>query len=101
MAKKFTELRAKMSLASQSRAAARTECMMVEMQLAELRQSRSMTQTSVAETMGVAQAAVSKFEHREDVYLSTLREYIAALGGELKLTAVFPDTEVQVHSYHS
>jgi hypothetical protein len=30
------------------------------------------------------------------MYVSTLREYIKALGGELKLVASFPDVEIQV-----
>lgn len=44
--------------------------------------------------MHVSQANVSRVEHQEDLYLSTLREYVAALGGELELTAVFPESRV-------
>jgi hypothetical protein len=40
---------------------------------------------------------VSKLERREDLYLSTLRTYVAALGGQLRLVVEFPDgTSVQV-----
>lgn len=99
MTKKFAELRAGMTSASQARAAARAEAMLVEMQLMELRMARSKTQAEVAQQMNVAQAAVSKLEHREDMYVSTLREYIHALGGELKLVASFPDAEIQVHPF--
>ncbi len=99
MAKKFSELRAKMSPDAQSRAAARAEAMLVEMQLQELRKSRQVTQVEVAKAMSVEQAAISKLERREDMYVSTLREYVKALGGELKLVASFPDADIQVHPF--
>ena len=99
MAKKFSELRARMSPEAQARAAARTEAMLVEMQLQALRMARKVTQLEVAKAMNVEQAAVSKLERREDMYVSTLREYVKALGGELKLVASFPDAEIQVHPF--
>ena len=99
MAKKFSELRAKMSPEAQSRAAARAEAMLVEMQLQQLRKARHVTQVEVAKAMSVEQAAVSKLERREDMYVSTLREYVKALGGELKLVASFPDADIQVHPF--
>lgn len=99
MAKKFSELRAKMSPEAQSRAAARAEAMLVNMQLQELRKARHVTQVEVARGMSVEQAAVSKLERRDDMYVSTLREYVKALGGELKLVASFPDADIQVHPF--
>jgi len=99
MAKKFSELRNQMSPASQARAAARTEAMLVEMQLQELRRARNVTQTRVAQAMSVEQAAISKLEHRDDMYVSTLREYVRALGGELKLVASFPDADIRVQPF--
>jgi transcriptional regulator with XRE-family HTH domain len=99
MAKKFGELRAKMTPEAQSRAAARAEAMLVEMQLQELRKARKITQVEVAKAMSVEQAAVSKLERRDDMYVSTLREYVKALGGELKLVASFPDADIQVHPF--
>ena len=99
MANNFSELRDKMSPEAQSRAAARAEAMLVEMQLQELRKARQVTQAEVAKAMSVEQAAVSKLERREDMYVSTLREYVKALGGELKLVASFPDADIQVHPF--
>lgn len=99
MTKKFSELRAKLPPDSQARAAARAEAILVEMQLQELRKSRQVTQVDVARAMNIEQAAVSKLERREDMYLSTLRDYIRALGGELKLVAAFPDATIQVHTF--
>ena len=60
----------------------------------DLRHSVGMTQQSVADTLEMSQANVSRIEHEDDLYLSTLRAYVAALGGELRLTAVFPDHTV-------
>jgi len=99
MAKKFGELRAKMSPEAQSRAAARAEALLVEMQLQELRKARNVTQVEVAKAMSVEQASVSKLERRDDMYVSTLREYVKALGGELKLVASFPDGDIQVQPF--
>ena len=99
MAKKFSELRAKLSPEAQARSAARAAATLVEMQLQELRKSREVTQVDVARGMNVEQAAVSKLERREDMYVSTLRDYVKALGGELKLVASFPDAEIQVHPF--
>jgi DNA-binding XRE family transcriptional regulator len=99
MAKKFSELRAKMSPEAQSRSAARAEAMLVEMQLQELRKTRQVTQVELAKVMSVEQATISKLERREDMYVSTLREYVKALGGELKLVASFPDADIQVHPF--
>ena len=99
MARKFIELRARMSPEAQSRAAARAEAMLVEMQLQELRKARNLTQVDLAKAMSVEQAAISKLERRDDMYVSTLREYVKALGGELKLVASFPDGDIQVHPF--
>ena len=96
MAKKWSELRATMTPEQQARSAATAEGMLVQLQLAELRQARSKTQVEVAQAMDTQQAAVSKLERREDMYLSTLREYVEALGGELKLVASFPDAEIPI-----
>jgi len=61
--------------------------------LAQLRQSRHVTQVQLAETLGISQGNVSRLEARSDVYLSTLRSYVEALGGHLEIAAVFDDDE--------
>jgi transcriptional regulator with XRE-family HTH domain len=63
--------------------------MLVAMQLQELRKCRDVTQVEVAKAMSVEQAAVSNLEHRENIYVGTLLEYVKAFGGELKLVAFF------------
>ena len=99
MSKKFTELRTKMSPEAQARSAARAEGMLLEMRLRELRKSRNVTQVQVAQVMGVEQTAISKLEHRSDMYLSTVYEYIKALGGELKLVASFPEGDIPLQPF--
>lgn len=64
--------------------------------LAELRQSRHITQVQLAETLGISQGNVSRLEARGDVYLSTLRSYVEALGGHLEIAAVFSDERLPV-----
>lgn len=64
--------------------------------LAELRTGRGVSQRAMAGTLGVSQANVSRIEHEEDIYLSTLRKYVAALGGEIEITVIFPDEKVSL-----
>ena len=62
--------------------------------LAEMRKARKMTQNRLAELLHVNQGAISKLERRSDMYLSTLRSYVEAMGGQLEIRAVFPNGEV-------
>ena len=64
--------------------------------LGELRRAHQLTQETLAETLGMSQSEVSKVERRTDLYVSTLRRYIEAMGGELQIFARFPDGEVEV-----
>ncbi|MEI9979247.1 MAG: XRE family transcriptional regulator [Edaphobacter sp.] len=62
----------------------------------KLRLARQQTQSAVAERLHIPQGAVSRMEKRSDLLLSTLREYINALGGRLELRAVFPDGDFEI-----
>ena len=64
--------------------------------LGQLRSERGMTQQAVARVLGQSQANVSRIERTDDVYLSTLQQYIGALGGHLEINAVFPDQKICV-----
>ncbi|HEX2188488.1 MAG TPA: XRE family transcriptional regulator [Longimicrobiaceae bacterium] len=99
MARKFDELRAKMPPERRARIDARTEELLADMPLHELRQARHMTQETLAEALGMKQASVSKLERRTDMYVSTLRRYIAAMGGELEITARFPEGAVRIDQF--
>ena len=61
-----------------------------EMSLQELRKAVGKTQTAIAKRLKVGQDAVSKLEARSDMYISTLRNVLKAMGGELELVARFP-----------
>jgi hypothetical protein len=62
-----------------------------ELSLQDLRKAMSKTQVSMAKKLRVGQEGVSRLEKRADMLLSTLREYVHALGGDLHLVAEFPD----------
>lgn len=99
MPKNFRDLAARMSPESRARAEERARAMLAEMPLHELRQARRMTQETMAEALGASQASVSKMERRTDVYVSTLRRYIEAMGGELEILAHFPDGDVRINQF--
>jgi DNA-binding XRE family transcriptional regulator len=99
MAKNFRELEAKMSPESRARAEAKAKKMLAEMPLDELREARAMTQVHLAKILGVNQAAVSKLERRTDMYVSTLQDFVKAMGGELKIIARFPEGTVEISQF--
>ena len=91
MAKKFSELKSKMSPAARAQASMLATELIAEARLAEVRKAREMTQTRLATAMETTQAEISKIEQRSDCYISTLRSYIEAMNGELEIIARFPD----------
>ena len=64
-----------------------------EMSLRELRHAVNKTQKTVARTLNMGQEGVSRLEKRSDLLLSTLRNFVEAVGGSLTLVAQFPDQE--------
>lgn len=68
-----------------------TTMMLAQLTLAELRRARAMTQEQLAADLHVGQASIAKLERRTDMYLSTLRRFVEAMGGELEIVASFPD----------
>lgn len=66
------------------------------MSLAELRQAREYTQVQLAKALDTTQSGVSRIEHQTDLYLSTLRSYLKAMGGDLELIATFSDHRVVI-----
>jgi hypothetical protein len=58
--------------------------------LQELRQVAGKAQADIAATLKIKQPSVSKIEKQTDLYLSTLRNYVEALGGELELVVRLP-----------
>lgn len=64
------------------------------LRLAELRHELHLTQEDLARALDVSQSNVSRVERADDLYLSTLRTYVEALGGKREINAVFPDRSV-------
>ena len=73
--------------------------MPAEMPLNELRQARGLSQKMLAEVLQVQQPSIAKIEKRTDMYLSTLRSHIEAMGGELDIVARFPDGTVKISNF--
>ena len=99
MAKKWRDLYDKIPADRRARIEAQAAKELAEMPLQALRRARELSQTRMAETMEIAQSEVSKIERRTDLYLSTLRSYIEAMGGELEIIARFPDGAVRVNQF--
>lgn len=64
--------------------------------LAQVRRAIGLTQTQLAEELGIAQGDVSKIERRENLRLSTLARFIEATGGHLRIVAVYDDAEIDL-----
>ena len=100
MPKKFRTLAARtMSKASRARATKRTKTMLAEMHLNELRRARELSQQALAKRLGTTQPEVSRLESRTDMYLSTLRRFVEAIGDELVIVAEFPDGAVRISQF--
>ena len=63
-------------------------------ELAKIPKSKQLKQTELAVIMGVSQASISKVESGKDIQLSTLQNYVRALGGEVSIIAKMPNSDV-------
>lgn len=99
MARKFSELVARMSPESRARSDALYRRLLAEMPLQALRKALDLTQQQVAAALGIDQAAVSKLESQTDLYVSTLRRFVEAMGGELRIVAHFPEGNVEISQF--
>jgi predicted transcriptional regulator len=69
------------------------------MPLNELRQARGLSQKMLAEVLHVQQPSIAKLEKRTDMYISTVRSHIEAMGGELEVVARFPEGNVKISNF--
>ncbi|MDO9537947.1 MAG: XRE family transcriptional regulator [Thermoplasmata archaeon] len=99
MSKPYSILRGKMKPAARKKAAEKTKALLAEMPLQELRHARNLSQEQLARTLSVKQPSVSKLEQRTDMYISTLRNFIKAMGGDLEIIARFPDGSIQINQF--
>jgi len=99
MAKKFQDFVRTLPPESQARAMAKAEAMLAEMPLQEVRRARGLSQALLAETLHVSQPSIAQMEKRTDMYISSLRSHIRAMGGELDIIARFPDGDVRITNF--
>ncbi|MFN9615230.1 MAG: XRE family transcriptional regulator, partial [Dolichospermum sp.] len=89
---KLSDIMAQLPPEQREKIEARAQELILEnMTLEDMRKARKLTQESMAELLGIRQDSVSRLEKRADLLLSTLRSYVKAMGGDLKLVAEFPD----------
>lgn len=98
---KWSKLQEQMSPERQARVADGVRQMKAEMVLAELRKHSGMTQSELAEILGVSQPTLSGQEHQDDMEISTLSRYVAAMGGQLELIVHMPKGDIRLTQFSS
>ena len=68
----------------------------VRLNLKDIRELYGLSQVQLAERVGIKQSAISRFEKRDEVKLSTLAAAVQALGGKLEVRALFEDSDVPI-----
>lgn len=95
MARSLNEIIAALPADEQEAIEARYQELKQEVEgLRELRQIAGKAQEDIATALNIKQPSVSKIEKQADMYLSTLRGYVEAIGGELELTVKLPSRPV-------
>jgi|GEM_PF-565560 len=89
--KTWQEFKAQLPQHVQDKINAKFKVTMARLRLGDIREAVGKTQVELAAELGLGQGSVSKIERAADMYLSTLRRYIEALGGELEVLARFPE----------
>ena len=99
MAKQFRDLVAWMSPESRARSDALYRQLLAEMPLQELRRALDLTQQQVVAALGIHPVAISKMEGQTDLYVSILRRFVEAMGGEWRIVARFPQGAVEINPF--
>src|SRR5687768_8680490 len=99
MAKSFKVLKDKMSPDARQRSEQLAGDLNKEIRLAELRNALGVSQEELAQLLKRKQAAISRLERRSDMHVSTLREFVKALGGNLELIASFPEGSYHIKQF--
>ncbi|MBM6596206.1 XRE family transcriptional regulator [Microvirga pudoricolor] len=95
----FANLRARMLREAEAVAEREARRLGEEMDLAEVRRALRLSQEEIGQTLQIGQGSVAKIEKRADMYVSTLRRFIEAMGGELEIVARFPDRDVRIKNF--
>lgn len=85
------DLMASLPADRQARIKSKANVLSQPIELAKLRRTKNLKQTELASLMGVSQANISKVESGKDIQLSTLQNYVSALGGEISIVVKMPD----------
>ena len=96
---KFANLKQQLGPERVQKAALKTKSMMADMLLPEIRKHSGMTQSEVAEILGISQPALSKIEHQEDIQIGTLSKLIEAMGGTLEIIAHLPQGDCRLTQF--
>ena len=101
MAKSFDELvKRTTTKKTRQRAAERTQELLGELLLSEIRELAGKSQSQVADVLGIKQPSLSKLEKQSDMQISTLRRIVNVLGGELEVIARFPKGTVKIDQFN-
>jgi ribosome-binding protein aMBF1 (putative translation factor) len=99
MTRKFSELEAQLSPERRAEIDKKVKAALAEMPLNELRNARGLSQKMLTEALHIQQPAIAKIERRTDMYISTLRSHIEAMGGNLEIIANFPEGTVKIANF--
>lgn len=72
-----------------------------ELELKEIRQTKKISQEKLAKALNTKQTNISRLEGRKDMHISTLKNYIEALGGELEVIAKFPQGKIRINHFRN
>lgn len=98
--RKFGKLREKMTEERRERNRLTREAIHAEMPLHELRRARDLSQATLADALETDQGNISRMEQRTDMYISTVRRYVEAMGGSLEIVARFPEGAVRINQFN-
>lgn len=99
MAKPFRELVDNMPQERRAKIDTLTQELLLNIPLKEVQRARVLTQKQVASTLHLNQKEVAKIEAETDLYFSTFKRFIEAMGGELHMIAHFPNGNVTIHDF--
>lgn len=95
----YQALRNSLSDDAQQRAQEKAQHLKHRMSLHEIRHTFGISQRSLAEKLNTQQANISKIEHRQDLFVSTIMHYIEALGGKIEILAHFDDQTIPLKPF--
>jgi transcriptional regulator with XRE-family HTH domain len=100
MAKSFDQLvKRTTSKRIRARAAQRSQELLREMLLSEMRKLAGKSQREVAAALGIRQPSLSKLENQKDMQISTLRRIVEAMGAQLHIIAKFPNHQINIRPF--